>query len=182
MAQDPQLIRRDIEETRHHMGDTADALAYKADVPGRAKDRVTGAVDSLRGRTPDSGQVKDGARQAVRTAESNPLGLAIGFAAAGFIGGMLAPKTRIENEKLGPMSDQVTEQVKDTAQQTAQEALEHGKQVAQEVASTAQEHAQQAVSDVKDTAQQSAQEHGQQVAQDAQEQARYAREQVSSNS
>ena len=159
MAQDPQLIRRDIEETRHHMGDTADALAYKADVPGRAKDRVTGAVDSLRGRTPDSGQVKDGARQAVRTAESNPLGLAIGFAAAGFIGGMLAPKTRIENEKLGPMSDQVTEQVK----QTAQEAVEHGRQVAQETASAA-----------TDAAKQSAQEHGSELKDTAQENAQTA--------
>ena len=160
MAQDPELIRRDIEETRRHMGDTADALAYKADVPGRAKDRVTGAVDSLRGRTPDAGQVKDGAKQAVSTAESNPLGLAIGFAAAGFLAGLLAPKTRVEDEKLGPLSDQVTEQVKETAS----EAVERGKQVATETAQaateaareTATEQAQQHGSELKDSAQQSA--------------------------
>lgn len=156
MAQDPELIRRDIEETRHHMGDTVDALAYKADVPGRAKERVSGAVDSLRGRTPDAGQVKDGAKQAVSTAESNPLGLALGFAAAGFIAGLLAPKTRVENEKLGPMSDQVMEQAK----QTGQEALERGKQVAQETAEaameTAQESAQQHGEGLKDSAQQNA--------------------------
>ena len=156
MAQDPELIRRDIEETRHHMGDTVDALAYKADVPGRAKDRVSGAMDSLRGRTPDTGQVKDGAKQAVSTAESNPLGLAIGFAAAGFIAGLLAPRTRVENEKLGPMSDQVMEQAK----QTGQEALERGKQLAQETAQaakeTAQESAQQHGEGLKDSAQQNA--------------------------
>jgi hypothetical protein len=156
VAQDPELIRRDIEETRHHMGDTVDALAYKADVPGRAKNRVSGAVDSLRGRTPDAGQVKHGAKQAVGTAESNPLGLAIGFAAAGFIAGLLAPKTRVENEKLGPMSDQVMEQAK----QTGQEALERGKQVAQETAEAA-----------KETAQQSAQQHGEGLKDSAQQNA-----------
>jgi gas vesicle protein len=159
VAQDPQLIRRDIEQTRHHMGDTADALAYKANVPARTKDRVSGAVDSLRGRTPDAGQVKGGAKQAVSTAESNPLGLAIGFAAAGFIAGLLAPGTRVENEKLGPMSDQLTEQVKETAQ----EAVDRGKQVAQETVQTAQETAQEKASEHGSELKQSAQENAQSV-------------------
>ena len=160
MAQDPELIRRDIEETRRHMGDTADALAYKANVPGRAKDRVSGAVDSLRGRTPDAGDVKHGARRAVSTAESNPLGLAIGFAAAGFIGGLLAPRTRVEDERIGPLADQVKEQAKETGQ----EAVERGKQVAAQTAEaakeTAQESAQQQGSELRDSAQQSAQQVG----------------------
>ena len=178
MAQDPELIRRDIEQTRQHMGDTVDALAYKADVPGRTKDKITGAVDSVKERiggatstvsdaTPDGQQVKDGARRAVGAAQENPLGLAIGFAAAGFVAGLLVPSTRVENEKIGPVADQVKEQVSSTAQ----EALEHGKQVAQEAASTAQEHAQQAAQEVKSTAQESAQQHGQELKQSAQESA-----------
>jgi len=158
VAQDPQLIQRDIEETRRHMGETADALAYKANVPGRAKNRVTGAMDSLRGRTPDTGDVRHGAKKAVSTAESNPLGLAIGFAAAGFIGGMLAPRTRVEDEKIGPLADQVKEQ----ARQTGQEAVERGKQVAQETAEAAKEKAQQSAqqqgSELKGSAQESAQQ------------------------
>jgi gas vesicle protein len=171
MAQDPELIRRDIEDTRQHMGDTVDALAYKADVPSRTKDKITGAVDSVKervgGATPDSGQVTDGARRAVGAAQNNPLGLAIGFAAAGFIAGLLAPGTRVENEKLGPMADQVKDQVKETGQ----EALERGKTVAQEAASTASEQAQQAVQEVKATTQESAQEQGSELKDSAQQSA-----------
>jgi hypothetical protein len=47
-ADDPQAIRRDIEETRERMGDTVDALAYKADVKTRAKESVSDKVDSVK--------------------------------------------------------------------------------------------------------------------------------------
>ena len=188
MGQDPEVIRRDIEQTRERMGETVEALGYKADVPSRAKEAVTGRVTSVKEAitgaagsvnesTPSTGDVKHAARKGAGVAQENPLGLAIGSIAVGFLAGMLLPSTRVENEKLGPVADQV----KDSAMQTGHEALEHGKQVAQEVATTAQEHVQEAVSDVKDTAQQSAQEHGQQVADTATEQARYTREQVSSS-
>ena len=192
MGQDPEVIRREIEETRERMGDTVEALGYKADVPSRTKEAVTGKVTSVKERitgaagsvnesTPSTGDVKQAARKGAGVAQENPLGLAIGSIAMGFLAGMLIPSTQVENEKLGPVADSV----KESAMQTGQEALEHGKQVAQEVASTAQEHVQEAVSDVKETAQQSAQEHGQQVKETAQEnateQARYTREQVSSN-
>ena len=42
MGQDPDQIRNDIEETRARMGDTAEALGHKADVPGRAREAVSG--------------------------------------------------------------------------------------------------------------------------------------------
>src|SRR3712207_9560672 len=87
--------------------------------------------------TPSTGEVKQGAQQAVSVAQENPLGLAIGAVAAGFIAGMLIPSTRVEDEKIGPMADQVKDQVKETGQ----EALERGKQVAQEAAQSAQETA-----------------------------------------
>ena len=198
MGQDPEVIRREIEDTRERMGETVEALGYKADVPTRTKEAVsdrvtaakekitgaagsvneaiTGAAGSVNEATPSTGDVKRAARKGAGLAQENPLGLAIGSIAVGFLAGMLIPSTNVENEKLGPMADQV----KETAMQTGQEALEQGKQVAQEVASTAQEHMQEAVSDVKDTAQQSAQEHGQQVKETAQEQARHSRQQVRS--
>jgi gas vesicle protein len=170
MGQDPAAIRREIEQTREHMGDTVDALGYKADVPSRAKESVSDKVDSLKSRiggigsqvsdaTPDAGEVKQGARQAVGIATENPLGLAIGAAAVGFLAGTLVPSTRVEDERLGPVADQVKEQAK----QTGQEALEQGKQVVRETAETASEKAQEALGEVKDRAQQSAQEHAQQV-------------------
>ena len=40
MDQDPEGIKRDIEQTRERMGDTVEALSYKTDVPARAKDVV----------------------------------------------------------------------------------------------------------------------------------------------
>lgn len=33
MGEDPAAIRQEIEQTRERMGDTVDALGYKADVP-----------------------------------------------------------------------------------------------------------------------------------------------------
>jgi ElaB/YqjD/DUF883 family membrane-anchored ribosome-binding protein len=141
------------------MGETVDALGYKADVKARAKDRVTGVKDRIAGATPDTDDVKHQARRAKSVAEENPLGLAIGAVAVGFLAGMLIPATRVEDEKLGEASDSVIEKVKETGQ----EALEHGKQVAQETVQSAQE-----------TMKESGQEHAQQVKDSAQESAQQA--------
>ena len=165
MGQDPDAIRREIEETRERMGETVGAIGYKADVPTRAKEKVsgtvqsvkesiTGAAGSVNEATPSTGDVKQAARRGAGIAQENPLGLAVGSIAIGFLAGMLIPATNVENEKLGPVADQVKDQVKETGQ----EALERGKQVAQEVASTAQESVQQVKEDVKETAQQAAQD------------------------
>jgi ElaB/YqjD/DUF883 family membrane-anchored ribosome-binding protein len=157
MGQDPDAIRREIEDTRERMGETVGAIGYKADVPSRAKEKVSGTVasvqESITGATPSGDEVKDVAKRGAGIAQENPLGLAIGSIAIGFLAGMLIPATDVENEKLGPVADQVKDQVKETGQ----EALDRGRQVAQEVASTAQEHVQQATEDVKETAQQAAQ-------------------------
>jgi gas vesicle protein len=199
MGQDPEVIRREIEQTRERMGETVEALGYKADVPSRAKDAVsdrvtsvkekitgatssvgdtiTGATDTMNERTPSAGDVKQAARKGAGIAQENPLGLAIGSVAIGFLAGMLIPSTRVENEKIGPMADQV----KDQAMQTGQQALEHGKHIAQDVAGTAQESLQQVKEDVKSTAQESAQEHGDRFQRDAQENAQAVRDEVSSS-
>jgi hypothetical protein len=134
MGQDPDVIRRDIEETRERMGDTVDALGHKADVKGRAKESVTGKVDAMKEKvvgakdgamdaTPSTGEMRQGARRAVGVVQENPLGLAVGAVAVGFLAGMVIPSTRIEDEKIGPMADHVKDQVKESGQ----EALERGK-------------------------------------------------------
>jgi gas vesicle protein len=245
MGQDPDAIRREIEETRERMGETVEALGYKADVPARSKEAVTekvegvketvsdkvqgvkesilgakdtvtdklpvgggssegpgvtdraqGALDSVTGRvqgvagtvsdkTPSTDQVKAKARRGVSVAQQNPLGLAFGSLALGFLAGMLIPETKKEHETLGPVADQVKEQVRSTGQ----EALERGKQVAQQVAETAQdagqqvaaqvkETTQQAAQDVKQTAQESAQQQGQGLQQSAQQNAQQAAQQA----
>jgi ElaB/YqjD/DUF883 family membrane-anchored ribosome-binding protein len=157
MGQDPSEIRNDIEGTRARMGDTVEALGHKADVPGRAKEAVSNRVEDVRSKisrtTPDKGEVKDGARRATGVAQENPLGLAVGAAAVGFIAGMLIPSTRVEDERIGPMADDVKAKVK----ATGQEAVERGKEVAQETAQSAKETAQESgrehASDLRDSAQ-----------------------------
>ena len=160
MGQDPSQIKQEIEQTRGQMGDTVEALGYKADVPGRARDKVQSVTSKITGSTPDSGDVKQGARQAAGVAKENPLGLAVGAAAVGFLAGMLVPSTKVEDEKIGPMADQVKDKVKETGQ----EALEHGKEVAQQAADSA-----------KETAKEAGQEHAQQLKGNAQEKAQEVR-------
>jgi len=136
------------------MGETVDALGYKADVKARAKDRVTGVKDRLVGATPDTGDVKHQAKRAKSVAENNPLGLAVGAVAVGFLAGMLVPSTSFEDQRMGELSDEVI----DRAKETGQEALERGKQVAQDAAETAKESGQQHAEELKSTAQEHAQE------------------------
>ena len=150
MGEDPNLIRADIERTRAEMGDTVEAIGYKADVKSRAKDRISDTKDRLTGKvsdvTPDGQQVK----RAAGVAQENPLGLAIGGIAVGFLAGMLAPSSRVEDEKIGPMADQVKDQIKETGQ----EAMERGKDVAQQAAETAKEAGQEHAQELQGSAQQ----------------------------
>jgi hypothetical protein len=87
-------------------------------------------------------------------ARENPLSLALGAVAVGFVGGLLIPSTRVEDEKLGPIADQV----KDKAKETGQEAVERGKDVAQQPAQSAKETAQEAGREHADGLSDSAQE------------------------
>ena len=48
MGQEPDEIRGRIAQTRNEMGETIDALGYKADVPARAKDKVADTVERAR--------------------------------------------------------------------------------------------------------------------------------------
>jgi ElaB/YqjD/DUF883 family membrane-anchored ribosome-binding protein len=189
MGQDPDQIRQGIEDTRAEMSETVEAIGYKADVPSRAKDKVSETVDNVRNKVsntatrakeavagtasragdavsettsrvgeaaPDGGEVKQQAKRAVGLAQENPLGLAVGAVALGFLAGLAVPSTRMENQRLGPVADQVKDKVKETGQ----EALDRGKQVAQEVASSAAE-----------TAKERTQEHGQDLAPSAKQSA-----------
>lgn len=167
MGQDPSQIREEIEQTRSEMGDTVDALAHKTDVKSRVKESFTDKKERLRNQmmgtssrisdaTPEAQQVKDGARQAVGVAEENPIGLALGGIAAGFLAGMLLPSTRMEDEKVGPIADQV----KEKAAEAGHEAVERGKEVAGQVAEQATETAKEAGQEQADALKSSVKEEG----------------------
>src|SRR4028118_372505 len=98
MGQDPDAIRQEIEQTRWPMGDTIEAIGYKTDVKSRAKDSVTEKTDAVKDKvnsvmgrandaTPSGEDAKQAAKQAVSTAQANPLGLALGAVAVGFVAG-----------------------------------------------------------------------------------------------
>jgi len=135
------VIREEIEETRAQLGETVDALGQKANVPARTKGWVAAKKDAVTSKvsdvTPDRDLVRRRGLRVKRTAERNPLGLAIGGAAVGFVAGLFTPSTRVEDEKLGPISDEV----KSTAADAGREALERGKNVAQATAEAATETA-----------------------------------------
>jgi hypothetical protein len=154
MGQDPSEIRQGIEQTRGEMGETVEALGHKTDLTGRAKDAVSDRVQDVRekisGSTPDSGEVKEGAKRAAGIAQENPLGLAIGAAALGFVAGILVPSTSIEDEKIGPVADDI----KDKAKETGQEAMERGKDVARQAADTAQEAGRQQAEELRESSKQ----------------------------
>jgi len=167
MGEETSRIREEIEETRGRMGDTVDQLAHKADVGARVKESVADKRDRLKEQmqgtaarvsdaTPD---VREGAQQAVGTAQENPLGLALGGVAVGFLVGMAIPSTRIEDERVGPMADEV----KHRAIETGQEAVDRGKQVAQDAAEAATESAQEAAANVKQTVQESGREQAEEL-------------------
>jgi gas vesicle protein len=165
------------------MGDTADALAHKANVPARARetlvekagavrDRIGGAASRVGETAPDRRQVTQGARQAVGVAQENPLGLAIGAVALGFLVGMLVPSTGVEEERIGPVADRV----KETAREVGHEAVERAQQVGQ----TAMEHGRAAAQEVTEAVREEGRAHGQELAEHARERARDTAEEVRS--
>jgi hypothetical protein len=167
MGQDPSVIRAEIERTRERVGDEVDALSYKTDVPARTHDyiddkkqavksKLTGAKETVTGPLPDRRTIQRGATHVRDTAESNPLGLAVGGLAVGFLVGTLLPQTRVENQRMGDVSDRMLDAAKDTAS----DAVERGKQVAQE-----------AVGAAVDTAKESGREQGEELSSTLQERA-----------
>ena len=174
MGKEPDSIRQEIEETRARMGETVEAIGYRADVPSRAKESIANKKDSIVGsvkntkdsivgsivgsrqrvagsaagakeatmsqlseRTPSAEEMRHGARRAVGLAQENPLGLAIGSVALGFLVGLMVPSTDIEDEMIGPIADEL----KDKAKEAGQEAIDRGRQVAVDVTQSATEAA-----------------------------------------
>jgi hypothetical protein len=204
MDRDPDEIRQEIEDTRARMGDTVEAIGYKADVKSRAKETIVekkdslvgsikGAKDSIVGtvagtkenvagsmsdmkgstmstvsdRTPSTQDMKQGVKRAASVAQDNPLGLAVGSMALGFLAGMMLPSTRMEDERVGPLATQV----KEKAMETGQEAMERGKQVAQEAVGAARDAAGEAMQKASESVKETAQQQGEELASSAQQKA-----------
>ena len=148
MGQDPDAIRQEIEQTRERMGDTVDALGYKADVPARAKESISDKVDTVKSKfagigsgvsaaTPQPQDVKHAPRWAscrrIRSASRSAR------QPSAFLPACSSPAAESRMSASAPSPTRS----KSRLVQTGQEALEHGKQVAQETATVATQKAQE---------------------------------------
>ena len=127
MSQDPEAVRRNIEDTQTRMGETVEALAYKTDVPARTRDAVNDRVDAIKGAVsgalPSREDAAEGWRTVSSLASQNPLGVAIGALAVGFLVGLCLPVSDIERDRVGRLGEQMTDQAK----AAAGDAIEQGK-------------------------------------------------------
>jgi hypothetical protein len=160
MGKDATQIRSEIEATRAQMGDTV--------VPARVRDDVSNRIESVKGTIADavSGSKKktrgtakrvakrasdavDNSQHAVGDAVAstknaagmaleNPIGLAIGALALGFLGGLLIPTSDIERKRIGPLRDEISNR----AQTAVAEAVDAGKTIASETIASVADAAQ----------------------------------------
>ncbi|GAA4429777.1 DUF3618 domain-containing protein [Georgenia halophila] len=169
---DPDQIRADIERTRAELSDDVDALGEKSS-PSRmaerqtekVKDAATGAKERVFGAAEDAKEnlsetmsgtgdkAKESPQRARRKAEGNPLAAGVIAFGVGLLASSLVPSSRKEREMVQQAkgSDQVqraTQEVKDTAKETADHLREPAQQATQDVRETATSGAQE----VKDTA------------------------------
>ena len=174
MAEDPEELKRDIEQTRRNLGRDVDALTEKVSpgrVVGRRVDRARGGVHRLKEHVMGSAEsVGDTAGSAVSTVQDagSKVGDAVGSApdmarartrgtplaaglvafAAGWVVAAALPASTRERE--------LAQDTKDKAMEVAGPVKEQAAQVAQEVKENLQEPAQQAVENVKQSASQAA--------------------------
>jgi hypothetical protein len=126
-------MQRDVERTRARMSAELDALGYKLDVPARARERVQAAGRRVRDAAPQGSDIRG-------TAHDNPLGVVLGGVAVGVLAGLLMPRTRVEDENIGPVADRLRDEVL----ATGREAAERGKTVAKRAGAAAAETVQDA--------------------------------------
>jgi len=176
MAENPEELKRNIEQTRRNVGRDVDALTEKVSpgrVVGRRVDRARGGVHRLKEHVMGSAEsVGDSAGSAVSTMQDagSKVGDAVGSApdvarartrgtplaagliafAAGWVAAAALPASTRERE--------LAQETKDKAMEAAGPVKEQAAQVAQEVKENLQEPAQEAVENVKQSASQAATE------------------------
>ena len=91
IPEDRDELERHIEETRAELADTVEALAYKADVKARAKDRASELKATVQQQARDragqfgqtAGQLRVSAQQAAQQAQEDPRAKTFGAAGVG---------------------------------------------------------------------------------------------------
>ncbi|HZT11952.1 MAG TPA: hypothetical protein VFA29_04085 [Candidatus Baltobacteraceae bacterium] len=154
---------REVEEARRRVADDVRSVAYNANVVDRAKENIQGRIDDMKGGVTDRlGDMRDrvgdgveGMRDRVSDVRDslqermqgmarniplrgdNPIGMLLAGMAIGFLVGLLLPVTQFENERLGPVADEM----KDRVRQARSEVVRRGGEVIKETIEAARETA-----------------------------------------
>ena len=121
---------REVEDARERVAEDVRSVAYNANVVERGKEAAQNKVDDAKNAVMDRvNSAKDaigsaGMRVRGATVE-NPMSMLLGGLAVGFLVGMMLPVTRFESERIGPMTDQM----KDTMREAGGEIVRRGGEV-----------------------------------------------------
>jgi uncharacterized protein DUF3618 len=175
MAEDPQTLRRDIEQTRRQVGDDVDALADKVSPrqivhrrTSAAKGRLSSLRHSVMGTAEHAGHsvgssLQDAGSKVGDTVTSAPSSVKertrgaplaaglVAFAAGWVISAALPPSVK-ERELAAAAKENAAEPVKEQAGQFAQELKDNLAEPAQEAVEHVKESAAQAAAEVQDEA------------------------------
>ena len=165
MTNNPDQIRREIEDTRGRLSSDVNALTETvspsnvarrqvdkvADAASSVKDRVMGTAEDLRSSGSDAastvGQAPGAAADKARSkTQGNPLAAGLIALGAGWLVGSMLPASEKEKQAASTLKDKaqpLVDEAKSVAQDTAQELKEPAKQAAQSIKETA--------TDAKDT-------------------------------
>jgi hypothetical protein len=116
-------IRHDIEQARARVGAAMGAVGYRADMPGRLRDRVS----HLASRTQAESSTETSTWSTVRSfAKANALALGLGAFAVGVIAGMFVPRGKIQRQRIAPLATEIRHR----AVQTGEKVIERSRQMA----------------------------------------------------
>lgn len=145
---------REVELARERVAQDVRNVAENANVVQRTKENVQGRIDDARGAMTDRvSDVRDKLSDARDNLASNlgsmrenmsnvnplenPVAMLIGGLAIGFLIGMVLPVTQFESERIGPMTDDM----KDRMRQAGSEVVRRGSEVIKETIEASKEAA-----------------------------------------
>lgn len=146
---------REVEQARARVASDVRNVAENANVVDRAKENVQGRIDDVKDKIGDRvSDVRDRLVDARDTLSENignvdltkirnvnpmenPVAMLIGGLAIGFMIGMLLPVTRFESERIGP----ITDDMKDRVRQAGSEVVRRGGEVIKETIEAGREAA-----------------------------------------
>jgi ElaB/YqjD/DUF883 family membrane-anchored ribosome-binding protein len=136
---------REVEDARQRVASDVRSVAENANVVDRAKETVQSKVDDTKSKVSDRisdardrlQSARDSMRESMSNMASNagnmnpmenPLGMLLAGLAVGFLIGLALPVTRFESERIGP----ITDDMKDRMRQAGSEVMRRGTEVIKE--------------------------------------------------